>query len=1342
MEKFYLGLDIGTNSVGISCTDENYNLLRAKGKDCWAVRLFDESSTAVERRCFRAARRRLERRKYRIKVLQDLFAPYIEDKTFFLRLNNSQFWVEDKDELLLNSRFNIFADKNYTDKEFHKIYPTVFHLRKALQTEEIKDVRLYYLAIHHIIKYRGHFLFDGSMEDVQDVKKLFSELNEACDLIYVENIPQFDVSKAKEAELVCLDSGKNVREKISELLLLFNVSDVVSKEIITGICGGTVSPKKLLGEAYKDEASFSFKKLTDETFDALAMTYNDDFIIIEKMRSIYNLITFEKILDGNDNISSAMVSIYDKHKYDLKLLKKVIKNNSTQEKYNRYFKSLQEANNYVNYIGYTKKGGDKKKAVHCKSYEDFLNYTKKFLLSLQITNDVDDYNYLISEIENGTLLPKILNSDNGLFPHQVNEYELDKIVENMVRNCPATKEIADKILPIFSFKIPYYVGPLAGKNSWAVRISNEKITPWNFDEVIDKAASNEEFMRRMTNKCSYLVGEDVLPKASIYYQKYNVLNQINKLRINDVIISTELKQSIFNELFLTKNKVSDKDIKNLLVKKGYCSETEKNDLVITGKDGELNATMSSYIQLKKILGDFVDKDLESNGGVCENIILWHTLNTDKNIVVGLIKKNYSSIKEVSSKIKELKGLNFKDFGKLSKAFLVDLKAVDQTSGEIMSILDLLYERQQNLNEILFDEKYGFQTLIKEYNGNLNSEITYKDIEELYVSPTVKRGIYQSIKCIDEYVKAIDKEPDKIFVEVTREDGEKGDAGRKSSRKKRLLELYNGVEGYDYLKSKLNEETDMNLRQERLYLYYRQLGRCMYSGEIIDFEQINTNMYDVDHILPRTYIKDDSLDNKVLVLRSKNAIKSDTYPIPTTLVSEEAKKHWYVLQKLSLISNTTYKRLTRIEPLGDNDYKDFIDRQKTITDQTAKAVIELLQRKYPNTKLVFSKAKNVSDFKQKFDLYKCRETNDLHHARDAYLNIVVGNVYDTSFSTPMAYFRQDGDKWRAYNLKSLFTRNVKGTWVADNNETIVNVKRVYSKTTMAVTRYAYCNKGGFYDQTIYPNTDSSITAPRKASNTLNDYTKYGGYKSQKTAHFAIVESVGKKGKIIKTIEAVPIMVSYQSERDENAMLNYFNTYLKNVKIIVPKLKIKQLVKYNGTPCYLAGVTGNSIIVHNGVELFTDNKIDDYVNQLIKLIDMSINGNIDENSDVFIMKTNREGEVKLAITKEQNIALYNMLLDRLSLPIYQGAGPIISYKKTLENCKDNYYNLSTLNQAKVLLQILRFFRCNAEQSDLSLIKGPSIIGVIRVNKDITNIDFKIVSCSYCGLTVREKSFNYGI
>ena len=58
----------------------------------------------------------------------------------------------------------------------------------------------------------------------------------------------------------------------------------------------------------------------------------------------------------------------------------------------------------------------------------------------------------------------------------------------------------------------------------------------------------------------------------------------------------------------------------------------KNIAKITGKDGDIKASMSSYIRLKEILGDFVDEDLAKGGEICENIILWHMLNTDKNIV--------------------------------------------------------------------------------------------------------------------------------------------------------------------------------------------------------------------------------------------------------------------------------------------------------------------------------------------------------------------------------------------------------------------------------------------------------------------------------------------------------------------------------------------------------------------------------------------------------------------------------------------------------------------------------------------------------------------------------------
>ncbi len=68
---YYLGLDMGTGSVGWAATDKNYKLIRAKGKDLWGVRLFQTAKTAAERRSHRVARRRRQQRKEGVIVLQD-----------------------------------------------------------------------------------------------------------------------------------------------------------------------------------------------------------------------------------------------------------------------------------------------------------------------------------------------------------------------------------------------------------------------------------------------------------------------------------------------------------------------------------------------------------------------------------------------------------------------------------------------------------------------------------------------------------------------------------------------------------------------------------------------------------------------------------------------------------------------------------------------------------------------------------------------------------------------------------------------------------------------------------------------------------------------------------------------------------------------------------------------------------------------------------------------------------------------------------------------------------------------------------------------------------------------
>ena len=99
----------------------------------------------------------------------------------------------------------------------------------------------------------------------------------------------------------------------------------------------------------------------------------------------------------------------------------------------------------------------------------------------------------------------------------------------------------------------------------------------------------------------------------------------------------------------------------------------------------------------------------------------------------------------------------------------------------------------------------------------------------------------------------------------------------------------------------------------------------------------------------------------------------------------------------MISDKKFDRLKRNTELTDDELAAFVQRQLTETQQSTKALAQLLQEIYPEAEIVYSKAGNVSEFRQEFGLLKCREVNDLHHAKDAYLNIVVGNVYKTKFT---------------------------------------------------------------------------------------------------------------------------------------------------------------------------------------------------------------------------------------------------------------------------------------------------------------------------------------------------------
>ena len=71
-----------------------------------------------------------------------------------------------------------------------------------------------------------------------------------------------------------------------------------------------------------------------------------------------------------------------------------------------------------------------------------------------------------------------------------------------------------------------------------------------------------------------------------------------------------------------------------------------------------------------------------------------------------------------------------------------------------------------------------------------TELQPEDLDHMYFSAPVKRMIWQTILIIKEVTKVMGCQPERLFIEMTREHGQKNDI--KDSRAKKFYELYSKI----------------------------------------------------------------------------------------------------------------------------------------------------------------------------------------------------------------------------------------------------------------------------------------------------------------------------------------------------------------------------------------------------------------------------------------------------------------------------------------------------------------------------------------------------------------------
>ena len=1324
-KKYYLGLDIGTNSVGWAVTDENYNLYKYAGKRMWGIRLFEGGETAEQRRISRSNRRRLSRKKQRIDLLQELFAEEIAkmDPTFFIRLNESRLHLEDKST---GEKFPLFTDKDYTDIQYYKEYPTMYHLRKELiENSKVHDVRLVYLACHHILKNRGHFLINGSFSDV---KKLSSVCESMLNSFNGISKYQIEINDIERLEEILSDRKKQKSVKAKELIQIFECGPCEDKtdektckaivsnlsKWLTGLKGNINSIFDMQFEEI-DTSSFSFTepKYEDTISAALEEKYPDYADVIQKIKAVYDWSVLVEIMAGEDYLSFAKVNAYNKHKENLCILKEVIRKYCDSEMYHKFFNGFDEKNGYGNYIGSIYKNGHSYAMKKC-STEDFYKTLGKILDKIQ--PEKEDENVLEElkvEVKNQTLLPLARTTANGTIPNQAHIQELKAILDNAKKYLPFLNEkdeygtVAEKIISIAKFRIPYYVGPLStrhkeqGANSWIVRKQEGRIYPWNFEEMVDLEQSNKEFIQRMTNKCTHLIGEDVLPKNSLLYSRYMVLNELNNLRIRGNKISVNLKQELYKELFCTKAKVTGKGLFNYLKKED--EELALED--ISGFDIDFKSSLTSYLDFKKqILGEEIEKDKYKD--IVENIIKWKTIyDDDSKMMKKMIEREYPNVFS-KDQIKKICRFKYSGWGNFSLSFLNGIRGADRETGENFTIIEALWKTNYNLMQLL-SKQFTFREEIDLINadkvGKIDKVSYDNTVKDLIVSPANKRAIWQTVQITEEIKKVMKCEPERIFIEMAR-GGEK-EKRRTVSRKARLLELYAACKDdvRDWTKEIENRE-EREFNSKKLYLYYTQMGRCMYSGEEIDIDELmqKNSKWDIDHIYPQSKIKDDSIDNMVLAKKVINNSKQNKLLSPDIRI--KMKKYWNTLYKGNFISKKKYDRLTRTEDFTNEELSGFIERQIVETRQSSKAVAELLNRLYEHSEIVYVKAGLVSDFRHDNKLLKSRRINDYHHAKDAFLNIVVGNVYNAKFtSNPRKWIKEN--RGTNYSIRRVFDYNVKRgntvVWqgVKDAGHSIEAIRKTMARNDILYTEYTYCDKGELFNATLVrKGNDKAINLKKDL-----DSVKYGGYNTPKTSAFAFIEFDGKKKERKNHIVEIPVYIVNIANRQPDTIKEYLEQKKGYKNVVVKKYPIKKnaLIKVDGYLARLRGATEKDVLLKNAVQLVLRDEYSENIRKVEKYLENNIQYQADSKFEGF--------------TQEDLNDLYDELYIKLKESIYNKRPA--NQLGTLEKGREKYRAIGDLREkAKIINNILALFQCDATTStNLKEIGGTANAGNMAYNKN---------------------------
>lgn len=1243
-KNYSIGLDIGVSSVGYAVVTEDYRVPAFKfkvlgntekekiKKNLIGSTTFIPAESAQGTRVFRVNRRRIDRRNHRIAYLRDIFRKEIEkvDRNFYRRLDESFRVLGDKSEdIQIKQPF--FGNKEL-ETAYHKKYPTIYHLRKHLadadKNSPVADIREIYMALSHILKYRGHFLTLGDIDPNNIyMQNSWIDFIESCQEVF-----GLEISDESKTIANIFKSSDNRQDKVKGILSYFpkeleKKDKSLFKHLLQLLFGLKTKFKDCFELEEEPDLNFS-KENYDENLENLLGTLEEDFSdVFAKLKILRDTILLSDMLTytgaTHARFSATMIERYEEHRKVLQRFKSFVKQNLSEQDYLDIFGRKtqsgfdvdKETKGYVGYISnkMVLTNPQKQKTIQ----QNFYDY-----ISGKIAG-IEGAEYFLNKISDETFLRKLRTTDNGAIPNQIHAYELEKIIERQGRDYPFLLENKDKLLSILTFRIPYYVGPLAKEDNsrfaWIKRTTsqdilddndedtrNGKIRPWNYHKLINMDETRDAFITNLIGNDIILLNEKVLPKRSLIYEEVMLQNELTRVKYKDKngkthFFDSEHRQNIINGLF----KINSKRVNaERLIK--YLSDNHK-DLnaieIVSGveKGKSFNSTLKTYNDFKTIFSEeFLDSEIYQKE--LEEIIKVITVFDDKKSIKNYLTKYFGHLEFLDEeKINQLSKLRYTGWGRYSAKLLLDIR--DEDTG--FNLLQFLRndEENRNLTNLISDSTLSFDPKIKAIQSKSTVEDdVFDEIKKLAGSPAIKRGILNSIKIVDELVQIIGYPPQNIVIEMARENMTTEEGQRKSkTRKTKLESALKNIENSILENGKVHY-SDEQLQSEKLYLYYLQNGKDMYSldekGSPTPLYRDQLDQYEVDHIIPYSFLPIDSIDNKVLTHRKNNQRKLDNIPDKETVAN--MKPFWEKLYNAKLISQTKYQRLTTSERTPDGVLTEsmkagFIERQLVETRQIIKHVARILDNRFSDTKIITLKSQLITNFRNTFHIAKIRELNDYHHAHDAYLAVVVGQTLLKAYPKLApeliyghhAHFNRHEEN-KATIRKHLYSNIMrffnnpdskvsKGIW--DCSRDLPIIKNVIYNSQINFVKRTIIKKGAFYNQNPVGKLNKQIAVnnryPLKTKVLSLDTSLYGGYGPMNSALSIIITAERfneKKGKIETVKEFHDIFIidykkfnnnpfQFLNDTSENGFLKKNNIDRVLAFYKIPKYSLMQ--KIDGT-----------------------------------------------------------------------------------------------------------------------------------------------------------------------------------